>query len=160
MIVTSHCPKCLKGTSVDSKAGPSEVVCRKCGERRDVRLSAAIVEKNVVDQCALTNETCFGHGTCVPETGICTCEPGFAPPQCATCVPDCRYRVGFEERRWTVGELLIFDDSIEHEARNDSDELRVVLIFDVWNPLLEPAERDMVRALSRAEREFGRTAGQ
>ena len=57
-------------------------------------------------------------------------------------------------------ELLIFDDSIEHEALNDSDELRVVLIFDVWNPLLEPAERDMVRALSRAEREFGRTAGQ
>jgi aspartyl/asparaginyl beta-hydroxylase (cupin superfamily) len=70
-------------------------------------------------------------------------------------VPDhCRYRVGFEHRHWTVGEVLIFDDSIEHEARNDSDELRVVLIFDVWNPLLSPAERDMVRALSAAMREF------
>jgi aspartate beta-hydroxylase len=70
-------------------------------------------------------------------------------------VPDhCRYRVGFEQRQWTVGEVLIFDDSIEHEARNDSDELRVVLIFDIWNPLLSPAERDMVRAVSAATREF------
>jgi aspartyl/asparaginyl beta-hydroxylase (cupin superfamily) len=66
----------------------------------------------------------------------------------------CRYRVGYEERDWKVGEALIFDDSIEHEARNDSDEIRVVLIFDVWNPLLEPAERNMVKAMSAAEREY------
>jgi aspartyl/asparaginyl beta-hydroxylase (cupin superfamily) len=70
-------------------------------------------------------------------------------------VPEhCRYRVGFEERRWKVGEILIFDDSIEHEARNDSDELRVVLIFDIWNPLLSMAERDMVKAVSAASAEF------
>ncbi|MBP6299673.1 MAG: aspartyl/asparaginyl beta-hydroxylase domain-containing protein [Arenimonas sp.] len=70
-------------------------------------------------------------------------------------VPDhCSYRVGFEHRTWKVGEVLIFDDSIEHEARNDSDELRVVLIFDVWNPLLSSGERDMVRELSAAKREF------
>jgi aspartyl/asparaginyl beta-hydroxylase (cupin superfamily) len=70
-------------------------------------------------------------------------------------VPEnCLYRVGFEQRRWNVGEVLIFDDSIEHEARNDSDELRVVLIFDVWNPLLSAAEREMVQVLSRATREF------
>lgn len=68
--------------------------------------------------------------------------------------PNCLYRVGFERRRWTVGEVLVFDDSIEHEARNDSDELRVVLIFDVWNPLLSPAERDMVRELGAATRDF------
>jgi aspartyl/asparaginyl beta-hydroxylase (cupin superfamily) len=67
---------------------------------------------------------------------------------------NCSYRVGFEHRSWKVGEVLIFDDSIEHEARNDSDELRVVLIFDVWNPLLSPAERDMVKLLSAAVREF------
>lgn len=70
-------------------------------------------------------------------------------------VPDhCLYRVGFEQRRWKVGEVLVFDDSIEHEARNDSDELRVVLIFDVWNPLLSAGERDMIRALSAATHEF------
>ncbi len=70
-------------------------------------------------------------------------------------VPErCLYRVGFEQRRWKVGEVLIFDDSIEHEARNDSDEVRVVLILDVWNPLLSASERDMVTALSAALREF------
>lgn len=70
-------------------------------------------------------------------------------------VPDgCRYRVGFEQRNWTVGEVLIFDDSIEHEARNDSDQLRVVLLFDVWNPLLGMQEREMVRALTVASRGF------
>lgn len=70
-------------------------------------------------------------------------------------VPEgCRYRVGFEERCWRVGEALIFDDTIEHEARNDSVEPRVVLLFDVWNPLLEPAERDFVKAMSAAAREF------
>jgi aspartyl/asparaginyl beta-hydroxylase (cupin superfamily) len=68
--------------------------------------------------------------------------------------PGCSYRVGFEERQWKVGEILAFDDSIEHEARNDGDELRVVLIFDVWNPLLSAGERDMVRAVSAATREF------
>ena len=75
-------------------------------------------------------------------------------------VPEgCRYRVGFEHRRWKVGEVLIFDDSIEHEARNDSDELRVVLIFDVWNPLLSEGERDMVRLMTVAQREFVFDAG-
>jgi aspartyl/asparaginyl beta-hydroxylase (cupin superfamily) len=70
-------------------------------------------------------------------------------------VPEkCTYRVGFEHRIWKEGELLIFDDTIEHAARNDSDELRVVLIFDVWNPLLERQERDVVRTLASAVRAF------
>jgi aspartyl/asparaginyl beta-hydroxylase (cupin superfamily) len=66
----------------------------------------------------------------------------------------CTYRVGYEWRQWRVGETLIFDDTIEHEARNDSDELRVVLIFDLWNPLLSEAERDLTRALTAAVRTF------
>ena len=55
--------------------------------------------------------------------------------------PHCSYRVGFEQCQWEVGKVLVFDDTIEHEARNDSDELRGVLIFDVWNPVLTGAER-------------------
>ncbi len=70
-------------------------------------------------------------------------------------VPEgCTYRVGADQRGWTVGEILVFDDTIEHEARNDSDELRVVLIFDLWNPLLAPAERAMVQAIAAATRSF------
>ena len=67
---------------------------------------------------------------------------------------NCRYRVGFEHRRWQEGKVLVFDDTIEHEARNDSDLLRVVLIFDVWNPLLSKAERDMVNAATSAVNAF------
>jgi aspartyl/asparaginyl beta-hydroxylase (cupin superfamily) len=48
----------------------------------------------------------------------------------------------------------VFDDTIEHEAWNMSDKLRVVLLFDVWNPLLTPPERAMVSALSTALNEF------
>jgi aspartyl/asparaginyl beta-hydroxylase (cupin superfamily) len=66
----------------------------------------------------------------------------------------CLYRVGFEQRHWEVGKVLIFDDTIEHMARNDSDELRVVLIFDVWNPLLSREERDMVQTLTQTARQF------
>ena len=75
-------------------------------------------------------------------------------------VPErCSYRVGFDWCQWHVGETLIFDDTIEHEARNDSDELRVVLIFDLWNPLLEPSERELVKALAGAARSFSGPAG-
>jgi len=59
--------------------------------------------------------------------------------------PNCRFRVGAEIREWKVGELFVFDDTIEHEASNDSDELRVVLIFDVWHPMLTELERDVIR---------------
>jgi aspartate beta-hydroxylase len=70
-------------------------------------------------------------------------------------VPErCAFRVGYDWRPWEEGKVFVFDDSIEHEARNDSDQLRVVLIFDVWNPLLSLAERDMVAALSAAMQEF------
>ncbi len=74
-------------------------------------------------------------------------------------VPEkCTYRVGYEHREWKVGEILVFDDTLEHTARNDSDELRVVLIFDIWNPLIPVAEREMVRTLARASRTFAEIA--
>jgi aspartyl/asparaginyl beta-hydroxylase (cupin superfamily) len=43
-----------------------------------------------------------------------------------------------------MGEAMVFDDTIEHEAWNDSDELRAVLIFDIWNPALTADERDFI----------------
>jgi len=66
-------------------------------------------------------------------------------------IPDgCRFRVGNDVRPWILGESFVFDDTIEHEAWNDSDQLRAVLIFDVWNPLLSEAERAMVAAMTTA----------
>ena len=67
-------------------------------------------------------------------------------------VPDgCWFRVGAETRQWRRGEALVFDDSIEHEAMNPTDELRVVFIFDVWHPDLSDVERDAVTGLLASE---------
>ena len=59
---------------------------------------------------------------------------------------DCSFRVGNETREWIPGQAWVFDDTIEHEAWNRSDAPRAVLIFDIWNPFLSEAERDLVRA--------------
>ena len=59
--------------------------------------------------------------------------------------PGCRFRVGGETREWRVGEAWAFDDTIEHEAWNESDRMRAVLIFDTWNPHLTEAERGLIR---------------
>ena len=59
--------------------------------------------------------------------------------------PGCGFRVGGETRAWEEGTAFAFDDTIEHEAWNDGDALRAVLIFDVWNPHLGERERDLLR---------------
>ena len=60
--------------------------------------------------------------------------------------PDCGFRVGSTTREWVPGQAWVFDDTINHEAWNLSDTPRAILIFDVWNPLLTAAERDMIKA--------------
>ena len=64
--------------------------------------------------------------------------------------PGCRFRVGHETRPWVEGQAWVFDDTIEHEAWNDSDQTRVVLLFEIWQPELTLAEQGMVRALFAA----------
>jgi aspartate beta-hydroxylase len=66
----------------------------------------------------------------------------------------CRFRVGSQTRSWQKGKAWVFDDTIEHDAANDSDQIRIVLIFDVWNPLLTGVERDLVRAMTVARGRF------
>jgi aspartyl/asparaginyl beta-hydroxylase (cupin superfamily) len=60
------------------------------------------------------------------------------------------FRVGNDIRSWRMGEAWVFDDTIEHEAWNDADEIRVILIFDIWNPLLSLAERELICAMMTA----------
>lgn len=59
--------------------------------------------------------------------------------------PGCGFRVGNETREWVEGKAFAFDDSIEHEAWNDSNQRRAVLIIDAWNPHLSPREQDAVQ---------------
>jgi ornithine lipid ester-linked acyl 2-hydroxylase len=50
----------------------------------------------------------------------------------------CRIRVAGDVRSWQEGQSLIFDDSYEHEAWNDSDFYRVILFVDFIRPLPFP----------------------
>lgn len=64
--------------------------------------------------------------------------------------PKCRLRVGNETRTVEEGRALIFDDSIEHEAWNDSDQSRAILLFEIWRPELSLDERDALTAMYEA----------
>lgn len=59
----------------------------------------------------------------------------------------CRFRVGNEVRSWQEGKAWLFDDTIEHEAWNDSSQTRVILLFDVWRPELTREEQELVTSL-------------
>lgn len=68
--------------------------------------------------------------------------------------PGCGFRVGGQTRPWIPGEAFAFDDFIDHEAWNDSDMPRAVLIFTIWSPFLQTPEREFVRALTTSVGEF------
>ncbi len=65
-----------------------------------------------------------------------------------------RFRVGNTTRDWKMGQAWVFDDTIEHEAWNDADALRVILIFDIWNPFLAEGEKALITAMMQAQRRF------
>ncbi|MET0499312.1 MAG: aspartyl/asparaginyl beta-hydroxylase domain-containing protein [Steroidobacteraceae bacterium] len=91
-----------------------------------------------------------------PHTGVSNTRlvvhlPLFVPAGCG-------FRVGSETREWRPGHAWVFDDTIEHEAWNDSAEPRAILIFDIWNPYLSEPERAIVREATRAVAEFNQGA--
>jgi len=96
------------------------------------------------------------HTRIPPHTGIANTRLVCHLP---LVVPDgCWFRVGAERREWRPGEAFVFDDTIEHEAANDSDQPRFVLIFDIWHPGLNAAARAAVARMMEAdEAEYGAT---
>jgi aspartyl/asparaginyl beta-hydroxylase (cupin superfamily) len=64
--------------------------------------------------------------------------------------PDCALRVGNDTRTVVDGKAWVFDDTIEHEAWNRSNQTRVILLFEVWRPELTSEERALVSAMFEA----------
>ena len=62
----------------------------------------------------------------------------------------CDFRVGNDTREWEYGKAWAFDDTMEHEAWNRTDQTRVVLLFDIWRPELSEEERQLVVSLFEA----------
>ena len=67
-----------------------------------------------------------------PTKALVRCHLGLLIPAKAE---SCWIRVGDQVRHWEDGRCLLFDDTFEHEVRNDTDESRVVLFLDVERPL-------------------------
>ena len=64
--------------------------------------------------------------------------------------PDCWFRVGSETRGWVDGVPLVFDDSFNHEAKNDGPQERVVLLFEIWRPEIDAADREAIGRIFQA----------
>jgi len=71
---------------------------------------------------------------------------------------DCAISVGGEIHEWKEGRCVSFDDTFEHEAWNRSNETRVVMILDSWNPDLTEVERLAVTDLVEAIGDFNRAS--
>jgi beta-hydroxylase len=76
--------------------------------------------------------------------------------------PGCRLRVSDETRAWQEGHCLIFDDTVEHEAWNDSEQPRGVLLLDFLRPGVETSVADHVPEEVRqyAQERFGLTGSE
>lgn len=73
-------------------------------------------------------------------------------------IPDdpssCGIVVNGEKVHWEEGKSLFFDDSFTHQARNHSDQLRVVLFLDIERPVRRPFDtlnRWVIDRFSRSE---------
>lgn len=132
------------------------------GERREANCATCPVTSGALDPLPLSRVpshgpevlfSVFTPGThLLPHRGVTnTRVVGHLP---LIVPPDCALRVGGEDHAWQEGRVVVFDDTYEHEAWNRSDQLRVVLIFDLWNPHLTELERAAVSRLVVAMGEF------
>lgn len=64
--------------------------------------------------------------------GILRCHLGLIMPKDRE---KCRIRVADTITAWKEGEIFVFDDTFEHEVWNDTDEERVILLFDFDRPM-------------------------
>jgi aspartate beta-hydroxylase len=106
-----------------------------------------------VDLCRIADhapEICFSllaPGTHIlPHYGVTNVRtvmhlPLVVPRDCALNI------VGVGPHVWREGELMMFDDTFQHEAWNRSTEPRLILLMDCWNPALSAVEREAMARL-------------
>jgi ornithine lipid ester-linked acyl 2-hydroxylase len=100
--------------------------CRLCPQT--TRLIEQIPGLLTAGFSALAPGTHIAPHTGYPD-GVLRCHLGLVIPD-----RNCAIRVGDTTRSWQAGKCLIFDDTLNHEAWNKSDRLRVVLLLDFQAP--------------------------
>lgn len=71
------------------------------------------------------------------STPVLRCHLGLVNP------PNCGIRVLNEIRTWKEGKCLIFDDASEHEAWNNSEQIRIILLVDFLKPGITISNEDL-----------------
>ena len=67
----------------------------------------------------------------------------------------CGIRVGNQIRSWEEGKAIVLDDSYEHEVWNETKEMRVILLLDVWHPDVTLEERNRIGNMFHFAKEQG-----
>lgn len=116
--ITSRCPETMKALA-------HAPLCRIPGRSPSILFSKLKAGAHIPPHTGLINTRLICH------------LPLVVPP-------DCRFRVGNEVREWKAGEAWAFDDTIEHEAKNASQQDRTILIFDVWKPEITAHEQQRI----------------
>jgi aspartate beta-hydroxylase len=57
----------------------------------------------------------------------------------------CRLTIGNDTRQWLNGQIMVFDTSLQHDAINESDKTRYILMMRLWHPDLTEAERQALQ---------------
>ena len=122
----------------------NDAVCHRCPET--AAALAAAPQNNVPGKAPSSFFSILKPGARIPpHTGVTNTRAIIHLPLAVP--PGCGFRVGGETREWVEGQAFAFDDTIEHEAWNASDQPRIILILDVWNPHLTPDEQKWLSTL-------------
>lgn len=115
--------------------------------------TSALLES--IELCRIANEApeiCFSlirpQSTILPHYGVTNVRLVFHLPLIVP--PDCALSAGGVEHHWREGEPMLFDDTYQHEAWNRSNQPRLILLMDCWNPYLTEAEKEASRHVIEA----------
>ena len=112
--------------------------------REEFPETIAALERNGVPSCEVffakqgANSGLLAHSD--KNNFIMTCHLGLDVPE-----GDCHIQVGNEKYYWKNGKCCVFDTSIFHRTRNDSDRVRYVLLIRFWHPDLTQLEIEMFK---------------
>jgi hypothetical protein len=87
---------------------------------------------------------------CGPTNFRWTAHLGLVVPKSSE---NCQIRVGNQWYSWETGKIFLFDDSFEHQVRNDTEQERVVLLMRLWHPKLAPGLREQVLYKARQKKD-------
>ncbi len=127
-----------KKDSVDE--GWSCIVLRAYGKDIDRNMKLCPILSSIVQNSDRT-VTCFFSAIkpgkrIPPQTSV---FGGLLRYHLALTVPkdkeNCWIRVHKEKQSWQEGKGILFDQLYKHEVYNDTDDIMVVLVVDVWKPL-------------------------